>query len=178
MKMYKYKNFNCGFVILCPDQNMNLLKSTANSIIGQYPESPFICVVEGDTNKEDIEEMKKICPVFIGKSTFSSLINVGMDNALGEWNFLVCSGAIVRPKINEKFSLFVDNKKDILYPIVDNRMDFIDSSLNGFFINKETWNEIGHMGDCGPFQIVKLMWGLTAMSYGSKFKAIAGSRFC
>jgi hypothetical protein len=52
---------------------MNLLKSTANSIIGQYPESPFICVVEGDTNKEDIEEMKKICPVFIGKSTFSSL---------------------------------------------------------------------------------------------------------
>ena len=109
--MYEHKNLNCGFVILCPDQNINLLKSTANSIIGRYPESPFVCVAEGNTNKEDIDEMKKICPVFIGKSTFSSLINVGMDNALGEWNFLVCAGAIIRPKIDERFSLFVNNKK-------------------------------------------------------------------
>lgn len=176
--MYQHKDLKCGFVILCPEHTVGLLKSTANCIKTRYPNLPVICATDDTATAADMKEMKDICPSYKGKSTFSSLINVGMRHAPADWNFIVCAGATVRYKMDERFSYFVDSDKDILFPIADGKTNFVDATLNGLFINKKTWKEVGEMESVGPFETVKLMWALTAIEKGVKFKAIAGAKIC
>jgi hypothetical protein len=166
-------------VILCTERNINLLRSTVNSIKSRFPNYPIICVTDDTVTPNDLKEMKSICPVtYKGKSTFSSLINVGMQYAPADWNFIVCAGAIVRLKMDEKFAFFVESEKDILFPIAENKTNFVDATLNGLFINKHTWKEIGPMAEIGPMEIIKLMWATQAIEKGVKFKAIAGTKIC
>ena len=177
-KMYTYKNLKCGFVVLCPEHNINLLKCTANSIKYRYPDFPMICVTDKSATLNDIKEMKTICETHKGKSTFSSLINTGMKYAPSEWNFILCAGVTVNWKMNERFSYFTESEKDIIFPIVEKKANFVDATLNGLFINKKTWKEVGEMENEGTFEEIKLMWALKAINKGVKFKAIAGSKVC
>lgn len=176
--MYTHKPLQCGFVILCPEHAVGLLKTTSNSIRCRYPNTPMLCATDDTATVEDIKEMKLICPTYKGRSTFSSLINVGMKHAEAEWNFIVCAGATVRSKMDHRFSFFIENEKDVLFPIAENKTSFVDATLNGLFINKKTWNEVGEMANVGPFETIKLMWALEAIDKGVKFKAIAGSKIC
>ena len=178
MKLYSHKDLNCGFVILCSEHAVGLLKSTVNSIKNRYPDIPMVCATDNAATANDLKEMKLICPTYKGKDTFSSLINVGMRHAPAEWNFIVVAGVTVRWKLDEKFAYFIENNKDILFPIVDNKTDFIDATLNGLFINKKTWLEVGEMEDKGNFEHIKANWAYSAMKHGVKFKAIAGTRMC
>ena len=177
--MYSHKDLKCGFVILCPERAIGLLKTTANSIKSRYgSDLPFICATDNSATTEVMKEMKAICPTYKGKSTFSSLINVGMKHAPAEWSFLVCAGATVRWKMDQRFAYFVENEKDILFPISDGKTNFVDGTLNGVFINKKTWKEVGEMSDEGSLEEIKLFWALDAIDKGVKFKAIAGSKIC
>ena len=178
MKMYSHKALKCGFVILCPEHAIGLLKTTMNSIKSRYTDIPVICATDDTANVEDMKEMNTLCPTYKGKTTFSSLINVGMRHAPAEWNFIICAGATVRWKMDQRFAYFVENEKDILFPIAENKTNFVDATLNGLFINKKTWKEVGEMADIGPFEVIKLMWAMEAIDKGVKFKAIAGSKLC
>lgn len=165
-------------MILCPDHAVKLLQSTANSIKNRYVGFPFICATDDTANTQDLKEMKEICPAYKGKGTFSSLINIGMKNAPAEWNFLVCAGATIRSGLDRKFSLFVENEKDILFPIAENKPYFVDGTLNGIFIHKKTFKEIGNWDEDGDLAWVKTLWALAAIDKGCKFKAIANSKIC
>lgn len=176
--MYSYKNLECGFVILCPEHNVSLLKCTMKSIKCRYPNLSAICVTDNSATSTDIKEMKEICTTFKGKSTFSSLINTGMKNAPAEWNFILCAGVTVDWKMDDRFSYFVENEKDILFPIVDKKTNFVDATLNGLFINKKTWKEVGNMDNEGTLEEIKILWATKAIEKGVKFKAIAGSKIC
>lgn len=178
MKKYSYKKLNYGFIILCPEHTINLLKTTANSIKSNYPNIPFICVTDSSSNKDDLKEMKDICPSFKGKETISSLMNEGLYNAPAEWNFFICAGATVRPNIDKRFSLFVETEKDILYPIADGKHHFSEATINGLYMHKNVIKEVGKIPDLGPLEVVKLMWALSAIDHGYKFKAITGSKIC
>ena len=178
MKIYNHKDLNCGFVILCTEHAVNLLKSTVNSIKSRYPGIPMICAVDNTATTDDLKDMKSFCPTYKGKNTFSSLINVGMRHAPAEWNFIVMAGVTVRWKMDQKFSFFIENEKDILFPIVDGKTNFVDATLNGLFINKKTWYEVGEMDEKGEFEYIKANWGYRAIKNGTTFKAIAGSRMC
>lgn len=176
--MYSHKDLKCGFVILCPEHTVGLLKSTMNSIQCRYPNLPAICVTDNSANNSDIKEMKAICPTFKGKSTFSSLINIGMKNAPAEWNFIICAGVTVNWKMDERFAYFTESEKDILFPIVEKKYNFVDATLNGLFINKKTWKEVGDMDNEGTFEQIKTLWGIRAIEKGVIFKAIAGAKVC
>ena len=139
---------------------------------------PYICITEKDAKPIDIKSMKDVCPTFKGKNTFSSLINSGMKNAKSEWNFIVFAGTNVRNRMDEKFFLFIDSKKDILFPIVDNKTDFVGGTLNGLLLNKETFKEIGDIEEDGSLDYVKIMWAFKAIQKGCKFKAIANTKIC
>lgn len=165
-------------MILCPDHAVKLLQSTANSLKNRYPGIPFICVTDETANTQDIKEMKEICPTFKGKGTFSSLINLGMKQAPADWNFLVCAGATVRSGLTRKFSYFVESEKDILFPIAEKNANFVDGSLNGIFIHKKTFKEIGKWDEDANLALVKTIWALAAIDKGCKFKAIANSKIC
>lgn len=178
MKLYTHKDLNCGFVILCPDHAVKLLQSTANSLKSRYVGVPFICVTDDTANAQDMKEMKQICPTFKGKGTFSSLINIGMKHAPADWNFLVCAGATVRAGLDRKFAFFVESEKDILFPIAENKAYFVDGTLNGIFVHKKTFKEIGNWDEDGDLAMVKTLWALSAIDIGCKFKAIANSKIC
>ena len=80
--------------------------------------------------------------------------------------------------MDQRFAYFFENEKDILFPISDGKTNFVDGTLNGVFINKKTWKEVGEMSDEGSLEEIKLFWALDAIDKGVKFKAIAGSKIC
>lgn len=178
MKLYTHKDLKCGFVILCPDHAVKLLQSTANSIKNRYAGVPFICATDDTANAQDLKEMKQICPTYKAKGTFSSLINTGMRHAPADWNFLVCAGATIRSGLDRKFAFFVEDEKDILFPIAENKPYFVDGTLNGIFIHKKTFKEVGEWGEDNDLAWVKTLWALNAIDKGCKFKAIANSKIC
>jgi hypothetical protein len=178
LKLYTYKAINCGFIVLCPESNSGLLKRTVNSIKSRYSECSVICATEESAKDENFNFMNEICPTYRGQETFSSLINAGMNNTKSDWNFIICAGSFIPTKIDQRFSYFLESKKDILFPIVNNKTNFVEATLNGLFINKETWDEVGEMANIGPLEVVKLMWALDAIKKGVKFKAISGTKIC
>jgi len=177
-KLYTHKNLSCGFVILCADHNIKLAHITIKSIKAKYWGLPYICVLDDSANDQDMREISNICQAYRGKGTYSSLINLGMQYAPADWNFLIMAGTSLRSKLDQKFSYFIDNDKDILFPIVDRKYNFVEGTLNGLFINKKTYQEIGNMADNNPLEICKLMWALDALDKGCRFKAIANSKLC
>ena len=80
--------------------------------------------------------------------------------------------------MNEKFSFYIGSEKDILFPVANRKYNFIDGTLNGLFINKKTFKEVGEMNDEGSLEFVKAEWAMSAIEYGCKFKAIIGSKMC
>lgn len=178
MKLYTHKSLNYGFVILCPDHAVNLLESTANSIKSRYPGISYICATDDTANAQDLKEMKQICPTFKGRGTFSSLINTGMKHTPADWTFLVCAGVTVRAKLDLRFSYFINSEKDICFPIAENKYNFVDGTLNGIFVHKNTFKEIGDWKEFDNLEWVKTLWALSAIDKGCKFKAIAGCKIC
>lgn len=175
--MYKPKNINFGFIILNPESNPSLLKSTVNSIKSKF-NVPFICATEKSVKAESLKEMKAVCPTYKGQETYTSLMNVGMKHAPAEWNFFIMAGTYIQPKLNLKFSTFIENEKDILFPIVENKCDFLEGTINGLLVHKNCFKEVGNMAEIGPYEICKLMWALDAVEKGYKFKAILGAKLC
>jgi hypothetical protein len=178
MKLYAPKNLNFGFVILCPEHNVTLLQITAKSIKGRYPDSPIVCAVDESATKQDLDAIKQICSVAKGKQTFSSLINAGVAKIKSEWIFFVCAGAIVTSKIIQRFSLFVESEKDVLFPIANNKFYFPEATLNGLFLNKSFFKDIGPWEETGNLEFVKILWALKAIEKGCKFKSISNSKIC
>lgn len=176
MRLYNKKIFDYGFIILCSERRINLLSTTANSIKYRYEKTPYICVTDDSAKASDLKEMKSICPTFKGKNTFSSLINVGVKNAKPDWNFIVFAGSTVCAKLNNKYDTFIEDEKDILFPIVDQKYDFVNGSLNGLFFHKKAIKEIGTIEEEGSLEFVKTIWAAKAIIKGYRFKAIANAK--
>jgi hypothetical protein len=178
LKLYQHKQLDCGFVILCPEHTVKLLQQTVGSIRSNYGDNPCICVTDETINAEDMAAMRRICPTFKGRSTFSSLINVGMKQAPAPWNFIVMAGSYIRPRLDQKFSLFLESEKDILYPIANGKYAFDEATINGLFMHKDTFKLVGDMANVGRWDVVKLMWAMDAIAKDVRFKAVANSKLC
>ena len=178
--MYQTQPLNFGFVILSPDHDLGRLQSTVNS-----EDTPRVCATVKNVKSEVLREMNGICPTFRGGNTFTSLINKGVAKGHKEWNLIIIEGTIVKRGMEWKYSRFIENEKDILYPIVaeydrsgmpvDLHTSFDNATLNGIFIHQSTFKMIGNFGD-NPLEIEKLLWALNAINKGCKFKAILGAR--
>jgi hypothetical protein len=164
-------------VILNPESNPSLLKSTVNSIRNKY-RVPIISVTEKSVKAQNFKEMNEICPTCKGKETYTSLINAGLDSPPAEWNFIVIAGTYIKHRIENKYSMFIENEKDILFPIVDKKYEFVESTINGLLIHKNCLKEVGKMSEIGSYEVCKLMWTLDAIEKGYKFKAILGAKLC
>ena len=183
--MYQTKPMNFGFVILSPDHDVGRLKSTMNSIRNRYLNIPCVCATGKDATTEDLKEMNEICPAFRGGTTFTSLINKGMAKGHKEWNLIIVEGTIVRRGMEWKYSRFIENDLDILYPIVVDydrdgkpiklHISFDEAPLNGIFIHQKAFKLVGNFGD-NPLEIEKLLWALDANKKGCKFKGILGAK--
>ena len=107
------------------------------------------------------------------------LLTRGLENApCKEWNFVVIAGSWIRMGLDNKCSYFIESEKDILFPIVDRKMNFVDGSINGFLIQKSLFQDIGPFATDHPLEICKLFWAMEAQEKGYKFKAILGTAIC
>lgn len=174
-------------IIVAPQANIGLIKTTVNSIKNNLPGWSFLISVTNDIKKDTIEELSEICNVVQGKTTITSLINAGVKASENDWNFIVFEGTSLQKSIENKFFKFVRDKKDIGFPIIveydymgkpkNLNSNFVDGSMNGILIHKETFKKIGNMTD-NPLPYSKLMWSLDAIAYGCTFKGILGAKVC
>lgn len=177
VRFYKHKITECGFVILCPEFNMGQIKISINSLKFGYENSNRVCVVPQDTHADDLKEIKKYNPAYRGGNTITSMINTGMKYApcKNGWNFIITPGLWIKNGLKNKFSTFIETEKDILFPIVNKKANFVDGTLNGILMHRDAFKEIGPFLEEGPLNICKLMWCLSAIEKGFSFKAIACS---
>lgn len=175
------------FVILSPEPNIGRLKGTIRSIKNNYREdAEMVCVVGRAVNKEIVAEMKLECPVFKGGDTITSLMNTGLKNSNG-WCLFVIEGAIIPKSIESRYFKWINNEKDVLFPIVVTYniqgepikilSTFADCTLNGMLIHKKLFDEVGKFTD-NPIKVSKEFWALDATCKGAFFKAILGVKIC
>lgn len=181
--MLEYKQLDYGCIILCPDADVNALKLTLKSI-NNHSLLPCIAVIPKGIKRERIDELKKMCEVVRGKSTYTSLINAGLKKLKQEWGFILLSGSIVKSNVWLKYSKFIKSKTDILYPVsridengsVAFKTSFMDCSLNGLLINTSMMKEVGEMPEKGDLEESKLYWAYSAIKHGCKLRGILGNR--
>lgn len=171
------------FIILCPNKNKLDLKNTVNSIRWSNKEnSQITCVVGQNCSKSEQQELEQFCPVVVGEDTITSLINKGLKEAKRPWVFILYSGSRLRTNLQKKLGYFVNQDKDILFPIIEGKTNFVDGSSNGILLNKDVFNKIGDFPIMkstevsNDFEIAKLLWATNAIEHGCQFKAIAGIR--
>lgn len=172
-----------GFVILCPDRSIGGLRNTVNSIRSIIPESNILCTVGNDVNSEELITMNNICPTLQAEDTITSLINLGLKEAKPDWNMLLFAGSFVRLGIYKKFDLFAKDEKDILFPVVNNKIDFVEGSMNGIILHKNTFKLVGDFNTSSmqklgsnELEMIKLFWAMSAVEHGCRFKAIVGMK--
>jgi hypothetical protein len=176
-KLYQHKPIKVGFVILASEGNVGHLKTTFSSIRYNYPSSSQVVIVPQHITDPVITEMGKMCPCYRASTTITSMINLGMEvTPCEEWNFITIAGSWIRPLLDRKYSYFIENEKDILFPIVERKMNFVDGSINGILVYKGTYHMIGPMDDKNPLEICKLFWAMDAVDKGCRFKAVLGTR--
>lgn len=176
--LFAPKDLKCGFIVLCTENNPDLLRYTFRSIQCRYGTPPIIAVADDSAKDQEITEMKTICPTYKGQKTFTSLINLGFDKAETDWNFVLIAGTTMRGSLDLKMSCFVNTEKDILFPISEGKTNFIEATLNGLLINKKTFKAIGDMPEEESLEMSKAEWAMKAIDYGCKFKAIIGAKLC
>jgi hypothetical protein len=177
-----------NFVILSPEPNIGRLKGTVRSIKNNYSsDANIICCVEKSLKNEQLDELKQICPVYKGGNTITSLINNGIKNSSKGWVMLVMEGAWVPRNIQYRYSKWISDSKDILFPIVINydregipvkiMNTFDECTLNGILIDRDFFLKIGKLSE-NPLKISREFWSFDAIEKGARFKSILGIKIC
>ena len=173
--MFEIKKLDFGFIIVCPNLKSISLKNTVKSLKYSHPGCPVIAVVPNNVKAETLKEMKEICNVYKGKSTVTSWMNTGLRNTTTNWNVFIVSGNWIKNKIIDKFSKFINDDSDILFPIMNGIYNFKDCDISGLCINRKVFKEVGPFAEQGAIDKCKEEWSIYAHGMcGSKFKAILG----
>jgi hypothetical protein len=171
-----------GFIVLCPDRSPAALKNTVGSVRYSCYDRECIAVTPKETTAKEVKELKEYCQTYKGKETITSLVNIGMKRLKHEWGFVVFAGSRAMPFLERKWA-FARSNKDILYPIVDKKCNFVEGSFNGVLFNREFFKEVGDLPDSpmekqglNDFEFAKLLWASDAINQGAVFKGIVGMR--
>ena len=100
---------------------------------------------------------------------------------------LLMEGVFLRRGLTERYSRFMDDEMDIMFPIVmDYNRDmiptqiyssFVDCSLNGILMHQKAFKSVGNLSD-NPMEVARVMWADEAREKGVKFKAVLGNKIC
>lgn len=173
--MHDPKDLDCGFVIIAPENNAKHIEITAMSIIRKFGATPMVCVMTSEASEDSESEASSLCRVVKGGTTYSSLINAALRNPQAEWTMIIISGTSMRMRTYRKYGFFTETKRDILYPVVDRKMNFVDGTVNGILFHRDAHSEVGDMPECQSLEESKMRWGYEASCRGYKFKGIVGA---
>lgn len=183
MELHKFKKIDIGFAIISSQPNVGNLLCTVRSIKNNYPTAPYLCVVPKNTPAETFKRLAELCPIFKGKSTVTSLINVGLKKSKSDWTMILMEGTPLHKGLDRKYSLFIENESDVLYSLVIDynkqgkpikiRNSFDDAPINGTLIHKNVFQKVGIFSeDDESIPKAKLFWSAKATQLGCKFKGI------
>jgi hypothetical protein len=175
-KLYRYKNLNCGFVVLCPSCNIQNLNNTANSIKTVYPDSNILFVMPNHCSKEVSDSSSKFGKTYKSDPNIAAMINKGLNNATADWNFVIFAKGWLRSRIDIKYSYFVSSERDILFPIVGKRLNFLDADINIFLIHKKAFETVGNFPEINAFDNSKLIWTGRVLDKGCILKGVVGGQ--
>ena len=174
-----------GFAIISSEPNYGNLACTVRSIKNNYSTANYLCVTSRSVKSEQYKKMIELCPVFKGKSTVTSLINMALKKSKSEWTLVVMEGTPIHRGIDKKYGLFIENNKDVLFSIIMQydkqgrpiviKDTFEDAPLNGMLIHRDTFKEVGDFTD-ESIPVSKLFWEAKAVDQGCKFKGVIGMR--
>lgn len=172
-----------GFLILSPDRNIAGLKNTIGSIKLRSYNRDCVCVVGEDASTKDVKEMKELCPTFKGKDTITSLINTGMKKIKNDWVCMLFGGTRVPSVIEKKLEAACKLENEIIYPLVENKYNFVEGCFNGVVINNKFFQKVGDFPTStmkkfglNDFEFVKMLWASDALEKGAVFKGVLGIR--
>jgi hypothetical protein len=172
---YQTKDLDLCVVIVSLNASAAEIRKTYLSMDLLNKKHPCIVVYPED-KQLDMEELNITgLPCFKGGNCITSMYDIGIENSLSEWAYLVFSGTILRKNIDLKLSKYVETEKDVLFPVVDKIWTFPEGSMNGVLINKEFHKHVGEFGSGNTLKVTKLMWAANAAYLGGKFKAIVGA---
>lgn len=174
-KLYHYKEIKYGFIVLCPDCNIGYLKNTIKSIDTLYPKAKSVVVLSESCKDSDFAEISKIKKTYKGNGIIS-MLNTGFKHGDDAWNFVVLTKGWIKNKLDIKYSWFIESEKDVLFPIVNRKLNFVEADINGALIHKKTFLEVGEFPDIKSVEVSKLFWTTKAIEKGCKFKGVIGAR--
>ncbi|CAE7860328.1 unnamed protein product [Symbiodinium microadriaticum] len=120
-----------------------------------------ICVVGNDASPHDFKKFKEYCPTYKGRDTIASLINTGFKRLEHEWGLLIFAGNRFQQFTERKF-FFAQKETDILFPVHNQKSNFLDAPLDCLLINKKTFDTIGnwpeYKDDKNALEHSKLVW--------------------
>lgn len=167
-QIYKEKEIDVGFIILDLYSESN---KTINCIRSYFADSTCVLVL----SKKQKSDYKNI--VYAQDDEKLSFFNAAIKKPPSKnWNFFIFGGTIVKPSVLGKLSCFVENYKNVLFPVLDRKTKFLQSSLNGLLIHKKALQEIGSFSKKYKHDSSKLLWYATAVEKGYDFRAIVGAR--
>lgn len=170
-----------GFIILSNNPNFGNFKYTYNSIINNYGNDSFITCVYSKNTKENIKLYKEFCKTNKSSNNVAEMLNVGINSSEKEWNLILFEGIWLKQNIDKKYILFLENEKDIIYPLIYEKNinnvcykaynNFWEINFNGLFINKNALKEVGLFENKENWQ---KDWASKATNLKYKFKSILG----
>lgn len=170
-------------IIISHNYNIGGIKSTVNSVKTSTYNRNSICVVTEDVPDKELKEIKNIVEVYKAKNTITSLINTGIKKNKNQWSFIVFAGSRIPYYIEKKLDCFCKNDKDILFPVIDRKINFVDGCFNGVLINNKFFKEVGDFPNfsfqkqnVNDFEVAKMIWATEAIEKGGQFKAIVGMK--
>jgi hypothetical protein len=167
--MFRPASMPVGFIILGFDGDPSKIRTTLNSITKWYGPANVVVAVP-ESRHEDWKGAR------IGGDSITSLINAGMTKPPADWNVVVLAGVHIKEKLDQRYSIFMQDRLDIFYPLVWGRANFLDAPINGLCFHRDTYKEVGPLGNNNSLELCKMMWFLDAHEYGCRFKAVAGTR--
>lgn len=171
-KLYLSKFIKYGFILLCPNIDVRHVENTIESIKLYYNTNKILIVLPEGTESAIVSKVRKLAQMVLAKSDLVSMLNKGLELSLcGEWNFVLHRMGRLNPNIEKQFSYFMESEKDIIYPISRRKWDFTEFDLNGFLINKKTYEDVGPFPD-GTVEESRTFWAIKAIEKGCLFKGI------
>lgn len=168
--LYVPKSLDLGIGIISIDGDFSKITKTYKSSVFLTKEYQSIAVIPEN------RELQPCCiPVYQGKNSITSLFDLAIQKIQNEWVFVVFAGSVIKKKIDLKLSSYVENKTDVLFPVVNRIYNFIDGSMNGILINKSFYTEVGEFGTGNSLQDTKILWADRALQKGVRFKAIVNA---
>lgn len=146
------------------------IQKTANSSVFLTNECEKLAVIPFESKLEKPVS----CPVLNGGYCITTMIDTAIKNSKTEWVFNVFAGTMLTKGLDNKYSKFVENYSDILFPVINRVWNFVDGSMNGLLINKKFHQEVGDFGKGNDLKLTKLIWADKVMTKGGKFKGIVG----